>query len=234
MPYQFTGRIRYSEVDQEKKLKIPELIDYFQDCSTFQSEDLGIGIDELQARGRAWVIASSQLEIMKLPKLGEKVITETWPHALKGCLAERNFRMLDEAGNVLSQANTVWAYLDVHQGHMARIDQDVAETYVLEQPIAMEKAERLRSLPEDSVARPAFTVRRSHLDTNHHVNNAQYIVMAQEYLPEDFEVHKLYIEYKKSALLGDTIVPMVAQSEGQYTIGLCDAGGKPYAVTVIS
>ena len=43
MKYQWKQRIRYSEVDGERKLTIPNLVNYFQDCSTFQSEELGVG-----------------------------------------------------------------------------------------------------------------------------------------------------------------------------------------------
>ena len=40
--YTFESRVRYSEVDAEGKLPVPGIIDYFQDCSVFQSEDLGV------------------------------------------------------------------------------------------------------------------------------------------------------------------------------------------------
>ena len=41
--YTFDGRIRYSEVDRSRKLTAEKMIDYFQDSTSFQSEDLGIG-----------------------------------------------------------------------------------------------------------------------------------------------------------------------------------------------
>ena len=43
--YTFESRIRYSETDSEGKLTMASLINYFQDCSTFQSEDHGLGLD---------------------------------------------------------------------------------------------------------------------------------------------------------------------------------------------
>ncbi|MBP3470035.1 MAG: acyl-[acyl-carrier-protein] thioesterase, partial [Lachnospiraceae bacterium] len=43
--YTFVGRIRFSEVDHTKKITLPGIVNYFQDCSTFQSEELGLGID---------------------------------------------------------------------------------------------------------------------------------------------------------------------------------------------
>ena len=36
------GRIRYSEVNSEGKLTILSLMDYFQDCSVFQSASVGM------------------------------------------------------------------------------------------------------------------------------------------------------------------------------------------------
>ena len=35
--YTFDSRIRYSETDEYSSLTVPALIDYFQDCSSFQS-----------------------------------------------------------------------------------------------------------------------------------------------------------------------------------------------------
>ena len=55
MPYQFQSRIRYSEIGEDKRLTLPGLINYFQDCSTFQSETLGNGVDDMYEIGRAHV-----------------------------------------------------------------------------------------------------------------------------------------------------------------------------------
>ena len=46
--YQMESRIRYSETDADGRLTPEKLIDYFQDCSTFQSEDNGLGVERLR------------------------------------------------------------------------------------------------------------------------------------------------------------------------------------------
>ena len=53
MKYSFTSRIRYSEIGEDGNLTLPGLINYFQDCSTFQSEAIGEGVAELKTRGCA-------------------------------------------------------------------------------------------------------------------------------------------------------------------------------------
>ena len=54
MKYSFTSRIRYSEIGEDGNLTMPGLINYFQDCSTFQSEAIGEGVAELKKRGCAF------------------------------------------------------------------------------------------------------------------------------------------------------------------------------------
>ena len=48
--YTIDGRIRFSEVDHTRRITLPGIVNYFQDCSTFQSEDLGLGIEHCSAK----------------------------------------------------------------------------------------------------------------------------------------------------------------------------------------
>lgn len=48
--YSFESRVRYSECDETGRLSLVSTIDYLQDCSTFQSEELGQGFASLEAR----------------------------------------------------------------------------------------------------------------------------------------------------------------------------------------
>ena len=46
--YTFDSRVRYSEVGVDGNLTLIALLEYFQDCSTFHSEDIGLGMDYLR------------------------------------------------------------------------------------------------------------------------------------------------------------------------------------------
>ena len=67
--YQYKSRVRYSEVNSNKVMTLSALTDYFQDCCTFQSEDLGVGMDYLKKEKRAWVLNSWQIEFLHLNHL---------------------------------------------------------------------------------------------------------------------------------------------------------------------
>lgn len=88
--YAFDSRIRYSETDSEGDLTLDALLNYFQDCSTFHSEDVGLGIGYMKEIGQVWVLSSWQIVVNRYPKLGEKVKIVTLPYELKVFLGYRN------------------------------------------------------------------------------------------------------------------------------------------------
>ena len=104
--YTTEGRIRFSEVDHTRRITLPGIVNYFQDCSTFQSEDLGLGIVHCSERKRAWILSSWQVVVERYPEIGEKIQTSTWATDFKGLCGERNFCMTDENRNDVAYANS--------------------------------------------------------------------------------------------------------------------------------
>ena len=82
--YVFESRVRYSEIGADGRLTTEKLIDYFQDCSTFQSEDLGAGVKYLRDKNLAWIIVYWRAEILRMPGLGEKIRVGTLPYEMNG------------------------------------------------------------------------------------------------------------------------------------------------------
>ena len=84
---------------------------------------------------------------------------------------------------------------------------------------------RRRYIKED-----VFYVQKHHLDTNHHVNNCQYVQMAMDYLPANYKIYQMRAEYKQQARLNDQICPGKAEADGVTKILLNDRNNEPYAV----
>ncbi len=228
--YTFQSRIRYSELDTERKLSIAGIVDYFQDCSTFHSEALGVGMDYLESRGMFWVLSYWQIVIDRYPLLGETVTVGTFPYEFRSFMGLRNFFMEDESGKRIVRANSLWSLMDREAGRPVRPTQEMLDAYVLEPKLDMEYEPRKVLLEGKGTEKEAFQVGRQHLDSNHHVNNGQYIHMAQDYLPEGFAVGQMRAEYRKQALLGAQICPVVYEQERGVQAALCDEAGAPYAV----
>lgn len=231
MRYSFESKVRYSEMDAEGRLSLHGVLNYFQDCSTFQSEEIGQGVEALKARKRVWVLSSWQVVLERYPTLGEKLIVQTWPYEFKGFLGSRNFLLKTAQGERLAYANSLWSNLNTETGVPARLTTQDTAGYQIEEKLDMNYAPRRIQVPEADVKKKeAFPVIREYLDTNHHVNNAQYVALAQNYLPEGFVVKQLRAEYKRQAVLGNMFYPKVAAITGGYMVVLDGEDGSPYAI----
>ena len=230
--YTFDGRIRYSEVDSRRRLTVEKTIDYFQDCSSFQSEDLGIGLDYMEKNHIAWVINYWQIRFLRRPAMGEKVRTGTSPYEFRNVLGMRNFMMETEDGERLSAANSVWSLLDMEKMYPMRIPDEIKEKYELNPKIDMDYKGRKIAVPaEGGEPQEDVVVRIHHLDTNQHMNNAQYVHFAVMYLPRGREITELRVEYKKQAVLGDRITPVLYRTdENVLLVSMNGEDSKPYAV----
>ena len=232
--YSFDSRIRYSEVDQDCYLTLDKLIDYFQDCTNFHSESVGLGVKATAEAKKCWMILSWAIEINRLPKLTEQVTIVTAPYSFKSCRGGRSFGMKDEAGNWLAKADSQWVYMDIEKGGFATIDEGMADQYGgIDDKIEVSVDTKRIRLPEALEEMESFRVQKSHLDTNNHVNNGQYIKMAMAYLPEKIQIHQVKVEYKRQALLGDVIIPKVYVDNNVQLVALCGEDSKPYAVIEI-
>ena len=235
--YSFASRIRFSECGAEGKLTATSLLDYFQDCSTFQSEDLGIGIKLLHHRGTMWVVNSWQIDIIRMPELGEEVETSTVPYEIKGFFGKRNFFMKDANGAFHAKADSLWTYVSVKTGTPERIPEDILEGYRLEPRLEMDYLGRKIACPKDESAWEAgeeIIINEHLLDANHHVNNGKYVELAAGFASEEAETDRLRVEYRKQAFLGETLYPRVYRTDSGTIVKLSDKENNPYTIVEFS
>lgn len=194
------------------RASLPALANRLQEIAGVHAEALGIGIRHLQAQGFTWMLGRLSLRLHRCPAWREELRLTTWPNGLRGrLLAERQFVLEGTSGERLLEASSEWLYVDCRAGKLARLPEAVV---ALSRPgtfafgLCREKMPTLA--PETQVVEVKnFTVRRSEIDANLHVNNVHYTEWMLETLPEALFFHgcpkALDIEYKQAAKLGDTI-----------------------------
>lgn len=228
--YELNSRVRYSETDIDAKLSLTGIMNYMQDCSTMQSEDAGVGIGYLGREKKAWLLSSWQIVIGRRPVLGEWIKVLTWPYAVKGLYALRNFAILDEKGEYLVKANSYWFLMNTETGRPMRITDADTDPYGEFNPkIEMEDAGRKIAVPKEMEETGRLVVMKHLLDTNLHVNNAQYVDIARELVPSGTEIGEIRAEYRKAAVLGDEIVVKRAREGMSHLVSLCNANGDVFA-----
>lgn len=228
--YTFDSRVRYSETAENGQISVPALIDYMQDCTNFQSEDLGVGLEYHKKLGLMWVLNSWQIIIEQYPKMGQKITIGTQSYGYEKMFGYRNFLITDASGACVAKANSNWVLMDVKKGRPMLVTPEIGDVYGKAEPLLMEYAPRKIKVPENGREQEGLVVREYHLDTNHHVNNGQYVDMALELLPDDFVIKQMRAEYKQQAFLDDVLYPYVIKNENQYVISLMDDKGRPYVV----
>ena len=205
--YRMNRPVTYSEVGPDYKADMAQVINYFQDCSCFQSDSLGVGPKNMETLGKVWLLNGWQIIVDRYPEYGEQISVATWPYDFKGPLGMRNFIIDDASGNRIARANSVWAMIDVSTGRPVRVDATQIEAYPMEPREEMAYAGRkIRIFGEFEILEP-IRVMRACLDTNHHMNNGRYVAAVMEYLPEDYSVRQVRVEYKYSARYGDVLIP---------------------------
>lgn len=227
--YSFKSRVRYSEVDRFGKLDACSIINYFQDCSTFQSESLNVGMEYLKKEHRAWLLNSWQIEFIREPYLMEPIEIGTWSYGSNGVYGYRNFVMNDNDGNRLVNANSLWVLTDTDSGRPIKVAVEDIEPYGCEPRIEMTDYGRKINIQGDGEKQQSFAVRRYHIDTNGHVNNGRYVQFAMEYMDDAIKLRVLRVEYKRAAVYGDVICPKIYREDGKLTVALDDVNGSSYA-----
>jgi acyl-ACP thioesterase len=233
--YSFKERVRYSEVNKQGKLSIPGIVNYMQDCSTFQSEELGIGIDFLMEHHKAWVLNSWQIDLLEDIDIGQEIKIGTWAYDAKGIYGYRNFVIRTPEDKPLVNANSLWVYLNTETGRPIKVTPEDVAPYGKEPRIEMEYLDRKIKIEGEGQEEQPFVVRKYHIDTNGHVNNSWYVQFAMEYIPDnhkigEHKINRLRVEYKKSAMYGDEIHPVVYRNERHITVALNDMQGSTYAI----
>ena len=116
MSYSFESRVRFSEIGEDGCLTLPGVLDYFQDCCTFESEQTGVGMEVLKEQKRAWVLSAWQVIMKRYPKLGENIKVTTIPYGFRGFIGMRNFILETMDGEKLAWANSYWSFINTETG----------------------------------------------------------------------------------------------------------------------
>ena len=227
--YCLKSKVRYSEAINGNKMSYHALFNYLQDTSTLHSEELGQTGADLLKDDMAWILSFWQVCIEKMPELSEDIAISTWPYSTKGLFGLRNYTVEDSDGKQIMKANSIWVLIQASTGRPVRIPDEVAACYPDEPKLEMDYCDRKIVIPEEYEEQEPIVVPKYFIDTNNHVNNAKYVMIAEQYLPEGFDVAEIRIEYKLAAVLGDMIVPRVTIKEKEVTVALVTSGGQSYA-----
>lgn len=227
--YEMKIRVPYNDIGADAYMTETGMINEFQNCCTFHSEDIGFGLREMKKDNLGWFLISWQVHIYKKPFYGEEIIVQTMPYSLKGAFGNRNFRMKSSDGEVLAEANSIWVLMNLEKESPVRVPKEMKEAFGIDEPLDISWPDRKIPLWDHHEKVYDFEVSFMHVDTNGHMNNTYYIDGALAVLPKDFCSKEMYVEYKMQAKLGDKVIVAVAQKEDRFQVVLENEEQEIYA-----
>ena len=219
--YSLKYQVTTSTCDSEGRLKLYSALQMMQDCSEMWI-DSEPGVKQYFAeQNMAQLLATRQVEIIRTPEYKEELTVTSTVYGMKPMFGFRNTFIYDAEGKPCYKTWSMGAFVDKAAGKLKRVDEATIASMTLEPQLEMNYKDRRIILPKQGgeVMQPV-KVLRADIDYNRHMNNANYVRVAMELLPEHFRVTGLRVEYRVAAKLGDTLVPTVYQIEGGIIVAL--------------
>ncbi len=217
--YSLKYKVTTSTCDSEGRLKLYSALQMMQDCSEMWIDSEPVVKQFFSEQNMAQLLASRQVEVVRVPSFKEELTVTTSVYGMKPMFGFRNTFIYDAEGQPCYRTWSMGAFVDKSSGKLKRVDEATIASMTLEPQLEMDYRDRRIILPKEGGCEgEPIRAMRADIDYNRHVNNANYIRMAMELLPEDFEAGNLRVEYRVAAKLGDVLVPTVYHTEGAVTV----------------
>ena len=237
--YSLNYKVTTSTCDSEGRLKLYSALQMMQDCSEMWIDSEPDVKQYFKEQNMAQLLATRQVEILRIPEYKENLTVTTSVYGMKPMFGFRNTFIYDSEGKPCYRTWSMGAFVDKTAGKLKRVDDATIASMTLEPQLEMNYKDRRIILPKAPIEREKsdacidssereevrpkvkersevldpIKVLRADIDYNKHMNNANYVRVAMELLPENFKVQGLRVEYRVAAKLGDVLIPTVYKIE---------------------
>ena len=228
--YTLNYKVTTSCCDSEGKLKLYSALQMMQDCSEMWIDSEPTARKFFTDNNMTQLLATRQVEVLRVPRYKEDLTVTTSIYEVMPKYGFRNTFIRDAQGEPCYRTWSMGAFVDLGTGKLARIADDAIASLTLDPKQEMNYRGRRIILPkQEGNLMESVMVMRADIDYNRHMNNANYVRIAMELLPEGFEVRDMRVEYRIAAKLGDLLTPTLYPIDGGYIVAL-DIDGQPSAI----
>ncbi len=231
MIYEMKRTVRCSHIGEDGFMRNSALVDFLQDCSLKHLENEPVMSPYFKQTGCIMFLISRQLDIVRKPELDDCVTVKTWCYELNKLYGFRNTVIYDESGEILVKSIAGGCFIDSRSMRTTKVPQETINRVQLEQKLEdIEYTSRKITLPdcEPKVFEPV-KINRCFIDMNRHVNNARYLDITDEFLPDEAAAVRIRCEYKRPVQRDSIVIPKVYADSNILTVDLVSPDGKSYA-----
>lgn len=233
MKNQFTGITHYpvysNEVNAQAELPVWRIVECLIDAASRHAEKNGFGYRNLIANGEAWVLARLAVDMKRYPGVDETLTVETWVEGCNKHFSSRNFKMTDEAGEVIGYGRSVWSVINFTTRESSDLlKYEGISRYITDLSCPIERPGRIPAVSDE---RPeAYRIRVSDLDINRHLTTAKYISHLLDLFPlETFDretIHRFEIQFVNEVLYDEQVIlSKQLIHQGEYALEMKNEAG---------
>lgn len=208
--YQIMIEITEEQADAQGKMNPGDLARWMERVTQQHLSSYGMSREGLKREGKIWVIAWNSIELLRLPKAGEKVLLRIWPCKKKGGMYPRRYAFYTAAGEPLVCAASLFVLMNSETRQLAPPTEKLESI-----PIVTERGEQ--PLPKMTVPFPEKLEQKrerivmpEEIDKNGHLNNTHYIDWAEELAKTvcsaKEEPESIWVQYNRELLEGQKVV----------------------------
>ena len=192
-------------VDCFGRLKPSTILYFAQEAAGGHCDLLRLDWDTMAKRHLFWAVIRHRVQITRLPRLGETITVETWPMPTTRTAYPRSIVALDEKGQELFRAISLWVLMDTETRAMVLPGKSGVEVAGLLRGNELAAPGSIHPMVmENTVTRQ---VGYTELDRNGHMNNTRYLDWIEDLLPSAF--------HKERSIREFTICYLSEAKEGQ-------------------
>ena len=221
------------QCDFGKHLFMGILCNQLLNAADFHSHERGVGMRQLNADDKTWVLSRFTLEVDHIPEMYEKYTISTWVDSVKRYFTHRNFAIKGEDGSDYAFASSVWAMIDFNTRQPVNIctyrNGEVMKSVVERKDARIVKSSRV-TLGDNLTLKGEHKVHYSDLDPNGHVNSMKYIDHVFDLFEPDWlkahALHILEVAFVAEAYYGDTLLFYCYEEDGAYNFSIRSRRGE--------
>ena len=180
MPYE----VAYYDGDITKRMTLPAMLAVVIKTSEEQSDLLGRSAEFVAGFGLGWVITNYEIEISRLPVVGEKINVTTQAMSYNKYFCYRNFWIHDQEGNECVLIKSTFVLMNKENRKMSSVLEEIIAPYESEKVKKIYRNEKIDKV--ENGHSHTYRVRFFDIDGNQHVNNAIYFNWLLDVLGYDF------------------------------------------------
>ena len=228
-------RVAASETDETATLTLLSAVTMMQNTSILWMEREPVLAEWLAREDAVMMVASREVELRRRADFGENLTVSTWIYRMTPRMGYRNTCIFDGRGQCVAACWAVGVFVARDGRGALKLPPDVLDSFEIEPAFDMGYGKRKIAVPAGTPEQLApVRVQHSDIDLNGHMNNARYVRIALDLLPDGIQATHLRITHDGQARLGQPIVPTRIAGDGSCYFALRSETGELFAAVELS